>query len=362
MLRLASIFKFLSFAAVATSAAAFPSNIRKGYQGCGACHVSPSGGALPTDYGRVASEEFMATWAMEGEGRSLYFLESDDINFGGDIRQTTYVLERYNNNTIRNFLMQADLELAARITPHVTVVGSAGVYGEAQVFESRRKYLMIKPNKYFSMRFGRFLAPFGLGIADHTAYIKRFNGLDQGRETVNLELHLESKYGEIFLTHINGSDGGIVLDRESTDLFTNDNTQGFALKAGAFLPGNFQLGITSLYRDYGNRKDMIGGLYGMAAWTKNLYTLAEFDIQFNDETNEIDRYLAFARTGYFIHRGVDIRGQYQLNSTADDSSHKISVGLQWIPRPHLELCFDFSMTFQETENIRSSVLVLHYWL
>ena len=44
---------------------AFVENTVKGYANCMACHISPNGGGVLTDYGRSLSSELMSTWKVK---------------------------------------------------------------------------------------------------------------------------------------------------------------------------------------------------------------------------------------------------------------------------------------------------------
>src|SRR4051812_13294315 len=51
---------------------AFPELVRHGYVNCIACHVSPTGGGVLTQYGRELSREILSTWGIQNENESKF--------------------------------------------------------------------------------------------------------------------------------------------------------------------------------------------------------------------------------------------------------------------------------------------------
>src|ERR1700722_15897581 len=49
------------------AAFAFPEMARHGYTQCTACHVSPAGGGVLTEYGRELSSDLLSTWSHGNE-------------------------------------------------------------------------------------------------------------------------------------------------------------------------------------------------------------------------------------------------------------------------------------------------------
>ena len=99
------------------TAFSFPDLIRHGYVNCTACHTSPSGGGLMTDYGRNLSSDLVSTWGNAKEAEFLNgLLPSEKIKdwflIGGNYRGLQY---HYENDKTKDgdwYNMQALLEAA----------------------------------------------------------------------------------------------------------------------------------------------------------------------------------------------------------------------------------------------------------
>jgi hypothetical protein len=206
------------------SAAAYPHFQRtSGTVRCSQCHIAPAGGGLLTQWGQ---EEGGDTLSRSGNGRFLHGAVTlpEWLSIGGDFRVAALANDvgSSDGTELAVFPMQADLAVAVR-SGAWSVVGIVGGRGRvrsgapssptsmaSEVTEpslssyliSREHYVMWRPDEsgYEGpyVRAGRFAAPYGLRLADHTAYVRRylgFNlleetyGVSGGRMTESTEVH-----------------------------------------------------------------------------------------------------------------------------------------------------------------------------
>jgi hypothetical protein len=200
---------------------------------CNVCHFSPTGGGLPTGYGRDANGDDLSTFT--GEGAFLYGAVPMPswLSLGGDFR-AAYAAQDVSDPsgaTRALFPMQADLEARARLIIGFSVYATGGLRGQVRANEDlvpTQNYQPVSTSRFISrehwllwqmastgwyVRAGRFFAPFGLRLAEHLTYVRRDLGFDQLEESYNVsggylsddwELHLTASAPD-FWRHI-GSD------------------------------------------------------------------------------------------------------------------------------------------------------------
>lgn len=175
---------------------------------CSQCHVSPAGGGLLTEWGQ---EELGDTIARGGDGRFLHgAIETPGwLQLGGDLRLAALANEvgSSEGTEVAVFPMQLDLTMRVVSGPW-SVVGTVGARGRVRSGEpsssdnpasevgstslasyliSREHYIMWRPDSAGPyVRAGRFAAPYGLRLADHTTYVRRYLGFNLLEETYNL--------------------------------------------------------------------------------------------------------------------------------------------------------------------------------
>ncbi len=175
---------------------------------CSQCHVGPAGGGLLTEWGQG---EFGDTIANGGNGSFLHgaITMPEWLQIGGNIRLAalTNDVGASDGAEVAVFPMQLDLTL--RVASGAwSVVGTVGARGRvrsgapdtmdnpasevsspslASYVISREHYVMWRPDHSGPyVRVGRFAAPYGLRLADHTAYVRRYLGFNLLEETYNL--------------------------------------------------------------------------------------------------------------------------------------------------------------------------------
>jgi hypothetical protein len=169
-------------AALAAPAEAYPRfQLSTGAAQCQDCHISPGGGGLIDDYGRLEAGD---TISRGGEGALFHgaWEPPSWLALGGDVRAAGGVRHRDEERQGLAFPMQAELYAAGR-GKGVTVYLAAGLRGGArdpqpplvERLASREHYLMYQRGAHY-VRAGRFFPVFGLRSQDHTAHVRRYLG------------------------------------------------------------------------------------------------------------------------------------------------------------------------------------------
>lgn len=215
--------------ASATLAHAYPQFQLSQESACGACHLSPAGGGLLNDYGR---DEAGSTISRGGDGRLLHgawappgwlalggdfrfafagkYVTATDADFRGFQPAQGDPVPHTDRRDLLLFPMQADLNL--RLTKgNFAFAFTAGVRGVARADRDEQPALLERlasREHYVSytfgarqLRIGRFFPVFGLRLPDHTAYVRRYMGLNTYEEPYAIEL---AHYGDATDVHLTG--------------------------------------------------------------------------------------------------------------------------------------------------------------
>ena len=162
---------------------------------CAACHFAPAGGGLLTDFGK---EQSVDPLSGGGNGAFLHGLVPlpNWLSIGGDFRLAGLINDDGSSTgTDRSvFPMQADLSVRVgsdRLSVFATgglwrsvrsVPGTSGFFPPMLI--SREHYLLWRPaDSNLYVRAGRFFAPYGLRLVDHTTFIRRYLGTNLFEET-----------------------------------------------------------------------------------------------------------------------------------------------------------------------------------
>lgn len=163
-----------------------------GAQRCNACHVGPAGGGLINAYGRDSAEDMGSS---PGDGRWAYGAKLPGwLSLGVDTRAGAIVSHIGDSTKPIVVPMLADVYAAAHggaFTAYVAA-GARGVarpegQNPASYLVSRQHWVMWQPDKVGPYaRVGRFFAPYGLRLVDHTAFVRRFLDTNTLEETYGL--------------------------------------------------------------------------------------------------------------------------------------------------------------------------------
>lgn len=299
-----------------------------------------------TEYGRELSRELLSMWGREGEQRFAYGLIRPPswLNLGGDYRSIYVYKDSAFATEGRSILMQADLEAAVTLRSW-TAVASGGYQSPRGAVSlrdrllSRRHYILYRPSDEWGFRAGRFFPAYGIQVPDHVIATKRGLGWDQQRESYNLEASWISEKWNLFGTAILGRPDAPSLIREKGVALSATYSPWDTGKVGmSYYVGRF--GAASITP--GNRHLL--GPFGILGVTSKLTLLTEFDFQASTQTGDADtRWGAvnYQKISYEFTEGawgfltqewsrLDFARESTLNSG-------FGVGLQWFPRPHVEI-------------------------
>jgi len=349
------IFICISYSARSFS---FPANSRYGYSNCQTCHVSPTGGGVVTKYGKMTSEEFMSTWAYEGEASPTYGLFDLPLwlDIGGDVRQVEIKSEYEGLDPYQTkFIMQFDIEVALHLTKRITLVTSGGRYGVDYKWERRRTYGLLKVTDGVKFRFGQFFPAYGIMIDDHTKLFRRALGFDQGRESVNAEVSYNGRWGDLIVTRVFGNKPSFDSKDNGGLAVRNGDDDGGTIRAGKYFTKKFQLGLS--YLKDRTRKSL--GAYMIWGMGRSGHWLMQIDRLSRDDGEHID--LVFNRLGYEMFQGFHVKWEYQYQQSENSKTNVMGGAIQWFPRPHWEFLVQQDLVKTDGNKITNSLVMVHYY-
>lgn len=320
--------------------------IGRGYHACRTCHYSTDGGGPTTAYGKGIAGE-MSTWSYEGEGDAFYgVLSTDPLAIHADFRQLYY---RYQDNTMRieaSFPMQREVSVSLDAAKNVSLLSSCGYYGysESPKLECRRYFATVSLGP-LRFRGGRFLPAFGLNIPDHTKAIKELFG--QGKESLNAETSILSRYFEIIYTRMLGRRDTRIEGDSGPYISPGNDGDGFSVKGSLFLGRGVQLGYS-----YAALEGIDGSTEIIQAYDA-FWGTEKFSIFGEMNTSEgITR--GYASLGVQPVNGLWFKAETDYRSEPSASVVEVYGTFQWFPRPHTE----FLLSASE----KRVIFISHYYL
>jgi hypothetical protein len=180
---------FLAILCAGTQAWAYPQFIRHEYPTCVACHVSPRGGGILTDYGQgIAASLSAFTQDYEGPPTTPFykFITADNrLTHGFQFR---LMQVRKENRPPSTFPMQMDYLNVAQFNPKWRFETTLGIFVQRNgqgsvsldmgVFNKlvlRKALLVDRYSEESEVSVGRDFLPIGLNLDDHTLYVKAKN-------------------------------------------------------------------------------------------------------------------------------------------------------------------------------------------
>lgn len=331
---------------------AYVENVTHGYPSCIACHASPAGGNLLTDYGRSLSKELMSTWGgWEGSEQPLFGAfkaPKKHLRLGGDFRTMQTYVDNDFTDSGSLFIMQNNIELGLQLEKF-TLVTSLGFRGGPEGFTGRgdfiseRHYLLWETSPTSRIRAGKFRQIFGISDPNHTRLVKQRLGFGVFTETYNLEF---TKFYEKMEVSVNASLGRIDEPRDTRSIDEKNVTLSFS----HYLKGKSRVGGTVLLGDSDQRRRWIFGAFGVIPITEKLLTLFELDFQTASPAanpgESTTTFVGQTRLAYKLFKGVLPYAVFEFLSEEQASSdrstlHRPGLGIQWLPFPHVEIHIEY---------------------
>ncbi|MBY0414757.1 MAG: hypothetical protein K2Q18_11350 [Bdellovibrionales bacterium] len=341
---------------------AFSEMVRHNYPNCIACHESPSGGGLLTNYGRTISHSVLSTWGGEKEARPFYGALDNQytknwLNVGGDLRGLQLHTNSKKAMTGRFIRMQTGIEAAAKFF-NFKIVSFFGKQETGNMVrgESIRHYLMYQPTDEITMRIGRFVPNFGLNIPEHTLATRRGLGFDQGTERDQYEAMWNGE-------KLNAS---FSVSQSVTNEFKKTKEKAFATQWNYTIFDSYRIGTNVWFGRDNKKSRQIYGVNAVLGFTDKFYYLSEFDYQANFDKKK--GLFHFSKVGYEIVKGFHLLGleEYRKSDLNDSQTllNAHGIGAQWFPRPH----FDFEAIWNKRRVAQQShdytdyaYLMVHYY-
>ncbi len=362
------------------TAGAYPQwQFSSGTSRCSQCHFSPAGGGLINNYGRSAAGEDLSTW--EGDGGFLHGVVElpSWLALGYDGRLAFLRHEAGNSEGPKNalFPMQADAQVRvagggfsalatvgfrgqARTAPEKLAPDNPKPSAASRVI-SREHYLMWRPAALGPyVRAGRFFAPYGLRLAEHTTYVRRDLGFNLLEESYGLSAGILKNEWEIHAT-------GFVPDG-LRDMGGRDT--GFALMAERRVAGLAALGLSARVGYYKDARRFQGGPFARA-YIEKIKTQLMFEADVvngkgatGPAANQLAGYLGatvFPVKGLWLSvYGERLQTDIKVKGTATDA---LNGQINWFPYPHLEVALTGRLQSpQGQESARTLLFQLHYYL
>lgn len=323
----------LTFAA--QSAWTYPQMVRHGYARCTACHVSPNGGGILTQYGRVLSREVLSTWGREGEEQWHFGVGSNEVSeskflYGGDYRSIQVHSETKQATVGRYIEMQEEIQLGWQDKNWSLVVrGASDTLEESRPWYVPGFHVNFSPLDKVQIRAGRFAPRFGINVAEHILSPKAAVNLGIRSERDLVETIYTSEKWDVSLSKAFGEfRGGEAADA----VYSQVN----------WLPTQkSRLGLSYESKTQGNKRTS-WGLHGLAAFSESTYLISEAVYQtVNGASSDSEGFYHFAKLGWEMHQGIHlllIEDFKKSNLSSQRSSEDLwGLGFALFPRPHFEL-------------------------
>lgn len=334
-------------------------NVTKGYPNCMACHISPNGGGILTDYGRSLSRDMMSTWSgPESFANPFYGLvkNTKNIKYGGQFRTLQLHSENDKIEVKKEFVMQNNVEFAAKYM-NSFLVGTLGrkegpnETKDRGEFLSERHYVLWNASDEIRVRAGKFRQHFGINHANHTRFVKASLGFGSNSESYNLEVSKYYDWGEL---NASTSIGKLFEDEDK-----DQGQRNFVFNYTHYLEGNSRVGVSTLIGKSEQYKRSIVGANGVFPIGKNGVGRSEVNFEKKNLIDnsrvqgEISALYGDHLYGYkFFKGGLGYLLFEHSQKNLDDHETLITApgfGFQFLPISHVELQFEYQRRSYESD-------------
>lgn len=340
---------------------AYPELSRHGYTNCTSCHLSPSGSGLLTSYGRELSKEVLSTWSNEGEQYFAYnkITPDEKVLLGAYIRGLQALRDSPEREDARTILMQADAEVGYNEKKWAVDASlgrqeiRSGLDSKGRLF-SRRHFALYRINDNWTIRFGKFLRFYGLNDPNHNLYVRKDLNFGFDTETYNTEVSQLGENWSFYLTYVDGNLG--------QDQYTQLKERAGTFSLSYFFNEKQKMGLSYYQGEDSTARRSVGGPWFILSIMPKIFLLSELDWQsktLKDTSVTQKGYVTSNRLNYEWIQGLISFLSYDkkyLNSDDPNSEQNAyGVGLQFFPRPHIEMV----TSWQKETVVNTNSLLAH---
>lgn len=326
------------------AARAYPQFQMSRDQTCTGCHISPAGGGLLTENG-LTTAEAISQWGTAPEFFYGKIPTPSWLVLGGDLRGASGYVQAP-EKLLASFPMQIEAYGRAALGAGLSLYADVGARSEEVGKESttfawsREHYLMWQQNPGETtglfVRAGRFMPVFGLRLAEHPTYVRKWGGTPLYGETYGLAVEYIDPRFEV---HATGFIKDPILD-------TPEHSNGGAALAEYRVSQQLSVGAEAMYtQSTDDQKIRAGALAKL--FLPGPETLLMFEGQFMNQLiqprgapKQIIAYLGASRflsSAYMIDLGLNFFDENiqitQLHREAAD------LNFHWFATSHIEAIF-----------------------
>jgi hypothetical protein len=337
---------------------------------CGACHVNVTGGGMHTDEGAAFAHDQLPTFASAPAfepwiapyariGGSIRVVDQVTLPAKTHQDDTEYTADGSNEFAIR------DASLRLRVDPipdHLTLYLDETV--DAEGAEAREAFALLRTGRRGAyLKFGRFLLPYGLRLADDRAFVRAETGFASTRREVGVEAGVDLEpiaFAVAFATR---------------SPLENAPLEGRRLAATATVTTQWALGGLSVAWDHTADPllpfDAViagahaGAHYGPAVVLAEVDWLHGFDL-----SDDFDQVMLYVRATAEVYRGVHLRAGFEafdpVWALSENERDRFLFGASWFPVPLLEVRAAYRLNrdipLRVEENADEIVVELHGFL
>jgi hypothetical protein len=341
---------------------------------CASCHYSPTGGGLINGYGRDKAGDSISTWSSDGGFLHGLWKPPEWLALGADLRGAGFVSnENAKTGTDDGvFPMQADLYGRLAVGQlSLNVIGGFrgstdrrnGVPPFASRLFSREHYLLWRQGaEGFYLRAGRFFAPYGLNLAEHTTYVRRFLGFNTLEETYNLTA---GYFGHDWELHVSAFTPDFW--RDAVGERGSGGAASFRRNLGDSIIWGAQARVIAGDEDTREMGGLMAVKYLAGA---RLQVMAEADLV--HQSFKSDDYTTWQFVGYLGGAWFPVKGlMTQLTFERWDEDLKVKgvardafgLSVQWFPIAHVEVAaYGRYQVMASGDPLKLALLQIHYYL
>jgi hypothetical protein len=335
--RLWLVLAALSWLLLSGSARAYPQFVFLGLGDCDACHHSPTGGGLPTSWGRSAVSPTFGGTTEDAWGHTDLDVPSTSprVDLGADLRVMALATE------------DRDGSAGPSVFPMLTELGGAAAWkgwtlyasatardaGTTRLLASREHWLGYAWLPSVRLRLGRVALPFGIRQPDHTQYVRQDFGFDKWDQSYGLELDLRAGDWALFA---NGFVGDLSRPAPRQE-------RGTVMTLQRRVAGDSSVGLSLLTSASTARTRVAASAQARIDVGRGVYTLAELAAQYlgaRASSSSLTGVASYLRLGWFVRPDLDLYaegGQRSILHAGDFAKLRAGIGLNWQLLGWLEL-------------------------